>query len=164
MEWWCKCSKLKGIRRAAVSQCRPAFFQTLTWEKCLAQSASRKTRESYLLITALINSDGYKAADAEEKAHATAGWQGDFPPSSSWGKDNTSRWSTVIRYFRGFNLPISLVYLLTPDSLLLPPPQISPDFKFRRWHFCTSIWLFSKYRRWFFSIEFYSKIHKNWEV
>jgi len=127
VEWWCKCSKLKGIRRAAVSQCRPAFFQTLTCEKCLAQSASRETRESYLLITALINSDGYKAADAEEKAHATAGWQGDFPPSSSWGKDNTSRWSNVIRYFHGFNLPISLVYLLTPDSLLLPPSQISTD-------------------------------------
>jgi len=130
VEWWCKCSKLKGICRAAVSQRRPAFFQTLTWEKCLAWSASRETRESYLLITALINSDGYKAADAEEKAHGTAGWQGDFPPSSSWGKDNTSRWSSVIRYFHSFNLPVSLAYLLTPDSTFLPPSQISTDLKF----------------------------------
>lgn len=53
----------------------------LTWEKCLAQSATKETRESCLLITALINSDGHKAADAEEKAHATAGWLGDFPPT-----------------------------------------------------------------------------------
>lgn len=78
MKWWGKCSKLKGIRRAAVSQCRPAFFQTLTRGKVLSPECKQGDRESDLLITALINSDGYKAADAEGRGHCSSGWRGGY--------------------------------------------------------------------------------------
>lgn len=75
-------------------------------------------KESDLLITALINSDGDKAAEVGGSRSLVQAGKGDiFPLVPSPGKDNMSGWAKARGYFCGFLLPVCFLHILSLLSL-----------------------------------------------
>ena len=75
-------------------------------------------KESDLLITTLINSDGDEAAEVGgSRSLVQAGKGVIFPFVPSPGKDNMSGWVKARRCFCGFLLPVCFLHILSLLSL-----------------------------------------------